>query len=192
MQPENFPGKRSFVELELFEKHFIKNTRKKKPYRETLWSFFLLDTLIITFWIKNLILRTQSGPFFGHFFQFQKMGKGGLPTTPPTCASVAEYASISLNIPEYPWKCLSKLFWLCLIIIHVQQAFEDALGSKFGFWIWHGCIHKGLDRVLNMSKYGSFPSVIPEYTSICIIVPQYVWTWLNIAECPWICLKMPE
>ena len=28
-----------------------------------------------------------------------------------------------------------------------------------------------------------FASRMPEYVSIYINVPQYVWTWLNIAEC---------
>ena len=34
---------------------------------------------------------------------------------PPSCMplSVAEYASISQNILQYPWKCLNKLCWAC-------------------------------------------------------------------------------
>ena len=34
----NFQGRGGFVELEYFDKHFVKNTRKK-PCRETFWIF---------------------------------------------------------------------------------------------------------------------------------------------------------
>ena len=47
----------------------------------------------------------QSGPFFqksGHFWIFKK-GRGDLPAPPSyEPVSVAEYASISLNMPKYP------------------------------------------------------------------------------------------
>ena len=26
--------------------------------------------------------------------------------------------------------------------------------------------------------------IMPKYASICLYVPPYAWTWLNIAECP--------
>ena len=61
-----------------------------------------------------------------------------------------------------------------------------------GFWIWHGCMYKGYVEfwsILIMAPYGS---VMPKYASICLNVPQYAWTWLNIVECPWIGQKMPE
>ena len=54
--------------------------------------------------MENLTQRwTQSQPFFkksGHFFEFQK----GQRRPPPSCApvSVAEYASISLNMSKGP------------------------------------------------------------------------------------------
>ena len=39
-----------FVELGHFDKHFAKNTRKKKKLnRKKIWSFFLLDTLKTAF-----------------------------------------------------------------------------------------------------------------------------------------------
>ena len=49
---------------------------------------------------------TQSGPLFPksrHCFQFSKMAGEASPL-PPSCThvSVAEYASISMNIPKYP------------------------------------------------------------------------------------------
>ena len=61
--------------------------------------------------------------------------------------------------------------------------------NKPGFWIWHGCIWKGyvdFGILLIMSPYAS---IMP---TICPNIPQYAWTWLNIAECPWICYKNPE
>ena len=47
-QPEIFQGRGGFVELGHFDKHFVKNTRKKAPPRKIL-EFFLLDTLKTTF-----------------------------------------------------------------------------------------------------------------------------------------------
>ena len=137
MQPQNFPGKRSFVELELFNKHFIKNTRKKKPYKEILWSFFLLDTLIITFWMENLILRrTQSGPFFGHFFWFQKMGKGGLPHYPllvQVWLNMHQYPWISLNILGNAWVNCSGYAWSSYMFDRfLKMPWALNLGSEYG------------------------------------------------------------
>ena len=44
------------------------------------------------------------------FLIFEK-DRGGLPLLPSYApVSVAEYASISLNMPKYPLKCLNKLF----------------------------------------------------------------------------------
>ena len=133
-----------FVELGHFDKHFLKNT-KKGPAGNYPWVFSAY-TLKSILWMQNLTQRwTQSGPVIPksrHFFWLSK--RAGEPPLPPPCpfslplscapVSVAEYASISLNMPKYPWKCLNKLFyaraWICLIIWHVCQAFEDASGSK--------------------------------------------------------------
>ena len=46
MQPEIFQGRRDFVKLGHFDKHFVKNL-KKRPSRENL-EFFVLDTLKTT------------------------------------------------------------------------------------------------------------------------------------------------
>ena len=74
------------VELELFDKHFVKNT-KKMPRRET---FFPLDTLKTIFWMENLTQWwTQSGFFFPKsrlYFRFQK-GHG----RPPLSSLVARH-----------------------------------------------------------------------------------------------------
>ena len=47
-QPEIFQGRGDFLKLGHFDKHFIKNTRKKAPQRK-ISEFFLLDTLKTTF-----------------------------------------------------------------------------------------------------------------------------------------------
>ena len=56
VQPENFQGRRSFMELRHFDKHFVKNKKKKAPQGK-ISKFFLLDTLKTTFWIENLTQR---------------------------------------------------------------------------------------------------------------------------------------
>ena len=56
----------------------------------------------------------------------------------------------------------------------ILQAFEDASGSKCAKVLNIACLYmQGLQRVLYMS----------EYISIHLNVPQYTWTWLNIAKC---------
>ena len=123
------------------------------------------------------------------FFYFQKKGRWGHLYFPPppncTPASAAEYASISLNIPKYLWKCLKNspdyaTAMRCLIILHVQQDFEDALGSKCGKVLNMAPLYmQGLYRILNVSKHGS----------ICL---NNAWICLNISKRPSICLTMVE
>ena len=43
-----------------------------------------------------------------------------------------------------------------------------------------------------MSDYGSIHSLMFEYVSVYLNIPQYAWRWLNIAECLLMSLKMPE
>ena len=57
--------------------------------------------------MKNLTQRwIQSGPFFqksGHFFRFSERAGEASPLQPSFApVSVAEYPSLSLNIPKYP------------------------------------------------------------------------------------------
>ena len=76
VQTEIFQGRGGFVELGHFDKHFIKNTRKKKGPQGKILEFFHLDT------VKNYIFDKKFKPkmdtiraFFsnlGHFFQFSK------------------------------------------------------------------------------------------------------------------------
>ena len=79
-QPEIFQGRRGFVELGHPDKHFIKNTGKEGPSGKHFGVF-------PPRYYKNYILN-------GKFTQ-----KYPSSYTP---VSVAEYASISLNIPKYP------------------------------------------------------------------------------------------
>ena len=97
---------------------------------------------------------TQSGNFFpksGHFFSISKKGQEAAPLR-TICAplSVAEYASIWLNMLKHLRKCLNKLFWLCQDSEYAWSScmFDRLLKmpwvlNKLGFWIWHGCICKG-------------------------------------------------
>ena len=81
--------------------------------------------------------------------------------------------------------------WICLIILHFRQAFEFASGSKYARVLNIARMYiQGLQRVLDMSEYDSYASIISEYASICLNVHQYAWTWLNIVACPWISWKL--
>ena len=100
-----------------------------------------------------------------------------------------ECGLICFNISECPWKCLNKLFWLCQgseyawSSYNARQAYKDASGSKCARVLNMARLYmQGLCRILNML----------EYDSIFLNVFQYAWPWLNIAECPWISLKMSE
>ena len=64
--------------------------------------------------------------------------------------------------------------------------------NKPGFWICHGCISKGYTVYRMCLIMTPYVSIMPEYASICLNIPQYAFPWLNIAECHWICLKMSE
>ena len=61
-QSEIFVGREGFVKLGHFDKHFVKNSRKKIAPQGKI--FFLLNTLKTTFWVVNLTSGwTQSGHF---------------------------------------------------------------------------------------------------------------------------------
>ena len=81
-------------------------TEKEAPQGNIL-EFFLLDILKTAFGIENLKPNMDTIRAFlskiKALFPIVKKGRGGFPS-PPSCAPVivAEYASISLNIPKYP------------------------------------------------------------------------------------------
>ena len=86
----------------------------------------------------------------------------------PGRLSVAEYISITLIIPKYPWKYLKKLFWLCQDPENVwssyvfHQAFEDVWDSNYARVLNMVRLHmKVLHRILNMTESGSICLDIP-------------------------------
>ena len=124
------------VYLEHFDKHFVKNTRKRGPKGKYFWNF--CPTLKTRFWMTNL-RWTQLRPLFsksGHFFGFQKeQGR-------PPISSLVARLWIWLNVHQYLWTCLNthKKSWInCSDFAgalnmhhHLTRltAFEDVLGSK--------------------------------------------------------------
>ena len=141
----------------------------------------------------------QSRPFFPIFSIFKKTRETSFLPHRCTHLSKAEYTSISLNMPKYPWKCLIKLFWLCQgpEFTWSPYMFDRLLKMLWvlnmpGFWIWHDGICKGYAEFRICLIMAPYASTMPKYASVFLDVPQYTWTLLNIAECPCICLKMPE
>ena len=154
--------------------------------------------------MENLTQRwAQSGPFFpksGHYFRFSKR-TGEASPLPLSCAplSVTEYASISLNMPKYPWKCLNKLFWICQGSEYTWSSdMPDRLLkmprvlNRPGLWIWHGfiCMDYAEFRIrLNMAPYVSIMPNMPEYALMPPSKLEHGWIMLMAWECP---LDIPE
>ena len=182
-------GKSKFYGIGHYDKHFVQNT-SKKALQGNILEFFLLDTLKITFWTENVTQRwIQSGPFFSEIRTFLKIFKKGHGGPSPfllfpswTPVNMDEYALLSLNIAKY---LTMPGLWICLIILHVWQGFEDASGPNVpGFWICHDFTckyHTEFWISLNMAQH---VLIIPQYASICLNVSQYAWKWLKIAEFP--------
>ena len=98
--------------------------QEKKAIQDSILGFFLLDTITVK---VKLYFEWKISPKDRHnqvlyypkiraLFSILKKGQGAPSPTPLhscTTVTVAEFASISLNIPKYPWKCFNKLFWLC-------------------------------------------------------------------------------
>ena len=80
----------------------------------------------------------------------------------PSCApvSVAEYASVTPNIPRYPWKCLKKL---C-------QGSEYAWSS----YMLHGVLK--ISGVLYLPECVQIANVTVTQSS------EYDWIWLNMSR----------
>ena len=84
---------------------YLESKAQKKTLQGIISEFFLLDTLKLNFerriQPKDGLIQGLFSQYQGTFFDFQKKSRGGLPLlTSPSCTpmSVAEYASISLNI----------------------------------------------------------------------------------------------
>ena len=92
---------------------------------------------------------------------------------PPNCASVgvAEYASVSLNMSKYCWKCLNKLFWRCQCSEYGTIVYARFTQSSEYVWLW---LHTP-QQCLNM----------PQYALMSLSVPEHGWILLNVFECAW-------
>ena len=145
-----------------FSKHFVKNTKNWGTSGKHLGAFSptYSQNYIFSGKFNSKVVTIRA--FFSKIktlFSIFKNGRGDLPSSSnfqkwqgraPLFLRVAEYASVSLNIPKYPWKRLNKLFWLCqsseyawsCYIFYMLLKMPRVL-NKPGFWIWHGCICKG-------------------------------------------------
>ena len=123
-------------------------------------------------------------------FWFQKE-QGRPPLFPPVVRLWVLW--IWLNMYQYPWASLNTLkmlertiliilgLWICMIILHIRQAFEDdsktqEVLNKPGFWIWHNWIWKSYAESWICLIMVLYLSIMPEYVSLCLSVSQYVWT----------------
>ena len=174
-------------------------TPEKEAPQGNVFEFFLLDVLKATFWMENL-----TRPFFqklGHFFSIFKKARGDLPSPSP----LVERLWVWMNIHQYPWISLNTLENArinCCVYARAEYAWSSYIFdrllkmprdlNKAGFWIWHGCIRKGYAEFLTCLIMAPYASIMPEYSSVCLNITQYDWTWLNITECHWVCLKMSE
>ena len=148
---------------------------------------------LIQWWTQSRRLIPNSG----NSFRFSERTREGSPLL-PNCVpvSVVEYASISLNMPKYRWKCLNKLFWLCQGSKHAwwSYMFDRVLKmalllNKPGLWIWHSCISKGYLEFQICLILAPYASIMPEYASLCLDMAEYCWISLNIHENAWINLS---
>ena len=121
-----------------------------------------------------------------HFYDFQN-GEGRTPLS-----SLVACLWVWLNMHQYPW-----IFRLCQGSEYAWSSyiFDRLLTippvlNKPGFWIWRSCIYKGYAESQYI-WYAPYTSIMTEYASTCLNVPQYTWIWLNIAECLLICLIIP-
>ena len=134
MQPEIFQGRGGFVELGHFDKHFVKNTRKKVPLEKIL-EFFLLDTLKTTFWMENWTQRwKQSGPFFPKSGALLLIFKKGLSLSPSCTPAILTKHLIITNLSNHSKKQPKQLPRTILQrLVFVKKALLDI--SQAAFWV---------------------------------------------------------
>ena len=101
--------------------------------------------------------------------------------------NVAKYASISLNMPKYSWKCLNKFLQLCHCSEYEWSSYMfdrllmiSVVLNKLGFWIWHGCMCKGYAEFqICLIMAPNVSIILREYASISLNARQYAWQWLK-------------
>ena len=68
--------------------------------------------------------------------------------------------------------------------------------NMLGFWIWHDYICKGYREFWVCPNMAQYATIMPEYDSLCLNVPHYVWkclnTGLNMADYCWMFLNISE
>ena len=168
---QNFSGQEKFRGTRAFDKHFVKNASKKT----TQLHRYILNGKFIP------KMDTNSSFYPKLIFWFSKNS-----CTP---VGVSEYKSMSLNITKYSWKCLQNVLtvpglWICLVTLHVQEAYKDDSGFKSVIVLMVRVYIQVLQRVLNISGYGSKCLNNADMPQICLNASQYALTWLNIADCP--------
>ena len=180
----------------------MSKTQEKMPQRETFQSFSLILLKLHFGWKISPKDRHNQDLFSKirtHFLIFKK-ARGGL-VFPPSYApvNVAEYTSITPNIPKYPWKSLKNLFWIWYGSEYTWSSYMFGrllkmpwVTNKPGFLTWHGYICKGYAEFQICLIMAPYASIMSGHASICLSVSQYAWTWLNTAEYPKIWMKMSE
>ena len=116
-----------------------------------------------------------------HFLLIFKKDRRSFASSPSrVLVSAAEDALMLLNMPKYPWKCLNKLFWLCQDSEYTWSSYMFDRLFKMSqiinvpeFWVWHGCICKGYTEFRRCLKMVQYASIMPEYGSVCLNIPQY-------------------
>ena len=135
--------------------------------------------------------------FFSFFFFLIFKKEQGRPSSYTLVAhlSVADYASISLNILENAWANCSdyaRALKICLIILYIWQAFESASGRECArvlnmTWLYM----QWLQRLLNVWIWLNMPQCLnmPQYALMSLKMPENAWILMNISEYAWECLN---
>ena len=133
-----FRAREGMVDLGDFDKHFVKNTRKKTP-RERFWSFFCRYS-----W--NYILNgkfnsrwTEPGLFFPelrYFFRLSKRAGEASFLSPP----LVVHLWVWLDMHQYPYICLNifENAWINCSDYAMALNIHDHLTCLTTFWRCYG------------------------------------------------------
>ena len=96
---------------------------------------------------------------------------------------------IYLNIPENVW--INCFDYARALDMHDHLKYSTGFLRYLGLLKYQGSEYGTIVYGRVTQKYlimASYASVLFEYTTICLNIPQYAWTLLNVSEC----LKMSE
>ena len=126
--------------------------------------------------MENLTKRwTQSGHFppkSKHLLRFSKRAGQGFFLLPPSWAPVImnEYASLSQNMPKYPWKSFINCYdHVRVMNMHdVSYIFDRLLETsqvliKSGFLIWYVFLCKDYAEFQIFLIMAPYASIVPQY-----------------------------